>query len=116
MDEARLKPQAMLLLMKGGAPNAEVLLAKNLDDMLAIGARHGIKIDLPTGAGEPTDDSTDHISDATESVSSSYDIRRFTAPPSAYEPSGVAASEALTRARLRRVQHSFDSHGVDAEA
>ena len=39
----------LLQLMRGGAPNAEVLLAKTVEDYLALGAKYGIPLQPPGG-------------------------------------------------------------------
>jgi len=98
----RLQPQAMLMLMKGGAPNAEILLAKGLEELIAVGVKHGISMELPI-LPEGPEESTSGPPSEDERPYEAYDVRRYTAPPSAYEPTGFTASTAaLQRARIRR--------------
>ena len=93
---------AMLILMRNGAPNADILLAKTIEDLVAIGERHGVQIPLsigPSAAAQQTEN-------VDASKGGEYDVRRFTAPPSAFESSGPGTSAALSRARIRRHQRS----------
>ena len=60
MTAAPLNADIMLALMRGGAPNAEVLLAKRVEDLFAVAERHNIS--LP--AGGQSDQNHDNEGDA----------------------------------------------------
>ena len=120
---AMIAPGLMLHLLRSGAPNDEILKAKTLEDYAEIAARHGIAMPNQSCSSSGTSAGSSALCDAsaTSSVSGpaaipsgappsilaqpepGYEVRRFTAPPSAYEEAGVS-SAALTRARLRREQ------------
>ena len=85
MTEASLT----LALLRGGAPNSEVLVAKGVDDLRAIAERHGISIPLPNTA---------------ELQEAETPVMRDT-KPSIFEPPEVHTSNALSRARAWRYQH-----------
>ena len=93
----------MLLLLRNGAPNTEILTAKSLEDCEAIAAKHGIS--LPTAASSSAPASAAVEPHAASEAVVGYDVRRFTAPPRAFECS-TQSSAALERARARREQRS----------
>ena len=99
-DRDMAAQSAMLTLLRAGAPSSEILLAKDLDALVSLGARLGIPITAPVRAEFASHASTSDDADADEI--SSYNVRRFTAPPSAYAQDGALSSEALSRARARR--------------
>ena len=83
-----------LALMRGGAPNSEILMAKGVAELLAIAERHGIK--LPRAESE---------SPAKERETP---VRRDTSPhtsPHTLEGAKLHTSHALSRARAWRYQH-----------
>lgn len=92
----------MLTLLKAGAPSTEVLLAKSLEDLLAVGERFGIEVPLPelTMADEAHLKASPDIQGQPAADVIQYDVRRFTPPPSACMPTETEAA-ALARARSR---------------
>lgn len=62
----------MLALLRGGAPNHEVLMAKRVEDLLAIAERHHISI--PTWRSEYSDDRDDDDSDALAPAAAACDF------------------------------------------
>jgi hypothetical protein len=91
---------AMLTLLRAGAPSSEILLAKDLDALVSLGARLGIPIAaLPAVGSSPHANASD---DSAADELGSYNVRRFTPPPSAFTHDGGVSPEALARARARR--------------
>ena len=114
-----------LHLMRSGVPNDELLKAKTVEDCLAIASRHSITTPAPDGiiSGQAGGDSVRNANGVAGSTSQSmmasssqsltkqslnndYEVRRFTAPPSAFE--GGLSSSALTQARIRRAQRAVE--------
>ena len=79
---------AMLALMRAGVPNAEILVAKGLDDMLALAARHNVT--LPMSSTLPLAEEAEAVEE--EEMNSPFDVRRYTKPPSYYEARSAAPS------------------------
>lgn len=51
-----IEADVMLALLRGGAPNSEVLMARSIDELVAIAERHKISISLPSARTECSDD------------------------------------------------------------
>jgi hypothetical protein len=103
-DQLSQQRTLMLSLLKAGVPSSEILLAKSAADLIAVGERHAVPLHAPAAPAPRPDAATAPASEAEYDSSPSYKFRRFTAPPSAYEPRGTAAAAAIERARSRRQQ------------
>ena len=101
-DAMAAQSNAMLALLRAGAPSTELLLAKSLEDLLAIGERLGIEMPY---VPEKMQDDPDIPSPPPQADVIEYDVRRFTPPPSAL--TGAAEKAALTRARSRRTARAL---------
>uniref|UniRef100_A0A7S2BQF4 MORN repeat-containing protein 5 n=1 Tax=Haptolina brevifila TaxID=156173 RepID=A0A7S2BQF4_9EUKA len=80
----------MLQLMREGAPNSELLLAKDRDDLIKIAERHNIHVPKLTPEAKSQEPEATQTVDAPD-------------PESAY--GGLAGSPALSRARAWRYQY-----------
>jgi len=105
-------PTLMLHLMRSGVPNDEILKAKTLDDYVEIANRHGIILGPTTTSGSSSSRSSSPAPSPvvpsppmSDRPDAGYDIRRFTAPPSAFAAEGLS-EDALERARVRRAQRA----------
>jgi len=92
-----------LALLRGGAPNSEVLVAKGVEELLAIAARHGIAIPNSSPSASPAKEED-------TSVRRTKD-QRFT-----FEPPSVHTSHALSRARAWRYQHMVEQAEAELQA
>lgn len=94
-----------LELMRAGAPNAELLCAKDVSALLQIAERNSITLighsAAPAAVVAAAPSFATPAGDAAF-YDTSFDVRKYTAPPSYYMAASTPTSSALTRARAWR--------------
>jgi len=90
----------MLTLLRAGVPNAEILLAKGMPDLLAIASKYRVPL---TGSAPPIQVQPEATTEGEDELADelAFGVRRFTKPPSHYVASTPVHS---TRTRPWRWQ------------
>ena len=102
----------LLALLKAGVPSAPVLAAKGLDDLLAIAAKHKVKVEVPTVVLGGGGSSSHGGRSSPTTVSSESDHEQMQPPQSPFYPPPVAqpngaANALMSRARMWRHHHTL---------